>query len=121
MLLGGNMAKIVIVIVLGVVLLFALCGTALAASPQDIYNDYAAHGKLTQTYSTADLKAYLADAAVHQYGDRDKLSDLDSLVKSLLADRTTFPFTGYEWMLGLGAAVILVAGGLALRRSARSS
>ncbi len=115
------MTKIVIVIVLGVVLLFALSGTALAASPQDIYNDFVTNGKLTQTYSTDDLRAFLADASIHQYGDPGKTTELDTLVKTLLADRDTFPFTGYEWMLGLGAAFILVAGGLTLRRLGRAN
>ncbi len=115
------MTRIVIVIVLAAVIVFALCGTAFAASPQDIYNDYAAHGKLTQTYSTADLKAYLADATVHQYGTPSVVAGLDALVKSILADRGVFPFTGYEWMLGIAAAFVLVAGGLTLRRFGRAS
>ena len=115
------MTRIVIVIVLAAVIVFAVAGTALAASPQDIYNDYLAHGKLTQTYSTADLKAYLADAATQQYGSPSVVAGLDALVKDILGDRGVFPFTGFEMILGIGAAFVLVAGGLTRRRLGRAS
>ena len=115
------MTRIAIVIVLAAVIVFSLVGTAFAASPQDIYNDYQAHGKLTQTYSTADLKAYLADATVHQYGTPSVVAGLDSLVKSILGGRGVFPFTGFEMILGIGAAIVLVGGGLTLRRFGRAS
>ena len=115
------MTRIVIVIVLAAIVVFAIAGTAFAASPQDIYTDYSAHGKLTQTYSTADLKAYLADATVHQYGTPSVVAGLDALVKDVLGDRGVFPFTGFEMILGIGAAFVLVAGGLTLRRFGRAS
>ena len=115
------MTRIVIVIVLAAVIVFAVCGTAFAASPQDIYNDYLAHSKLTHTYSTADLKAYLADATTQQYGDPSVVAGLNALVKDILGDRGVFPFTGFEMILGIGAALVLVAGGLTLRRFGRAS
>ena len=116
------MTRIVIVIVLAAVIVFSVCGTAFAASPQDIYNDYSTHNnKLTHTYSTADLKAYLADAATQQYGDPSVVAGLNALVKDILGDRGVFPFTGFEMILGIGAALVLVAGGLTLRRFGRAS
>ena len=111
------MAKIFVGLAIAILLVFTLCSIALAASPQDIYNDYADNGKLDHHYTRAELEAYLNDAALHQYGDPDVIGPLDDLVKDMLAGtEETFPFTGYDWMLGLGAAVVLVAGGLALRR-----
>ncbi len=48
-------------------------GTAWAASPQDIYNDYARDGVLDGPYTQSDLQTYLDDATVHQYGDAGTL------------------------------------------------
>ncbi len=41
---------------------------AFAATPQDIYRDYADNGRLDGAYSPADLERTLKDAAVQQYG-----------------------------------------------------
>ena len=41
---------------------------AFAATPQDIYRDYADNGRLDGAYSAADLERTLKDAAVQQYG-----------------------------------------------------
>src|SRR5262245_49824775 len=40
----------------------------LAASPQQIYNDYADNGRLDGTYSQQDLKRALSSAVVQAYG-----------------------------------------------------
>lgn len=42
--------------------------SALAATPQEIYRDYADNGKLDGQYSPADLERVLKNAAVQQYG-----------------------------------------------------
>jgi hypothetical protein len=41
---------------------------ALAATPQEIYRDYADNGRLDGKYSPADLSRALKNAAVQQYG-----------------------------------------------------
>lgn len=108
--------------ILAFILVLALGGTALAASPQDIYDDYAADGKLDGTYTTAEIQAYLNDATVHQYGSADVLTALDALLTKTLGDstdRSTFPFTGAEMALIVLGGVVLVGGGLALRRTSR--
>jgi len=95
-------------------------GVALAATPQDIYNDYADNGKLDQTYTNAELRAYLNDATSGQYADAATKGELDTLVTSMLnKDRGEFPFTGMEAALLLLGAVVLVGAGVALRRATR--
>lgn len=112
--------KMILTVALALVVVLALGGVALAATPQDIYNDFADNGKLDGSYSKAELEAYLADATVHQYGDPYNLGVLDTLVKQMLAAKTTtaFPFTGLEIALIAFGAVALLGGGLVLRRSA---
>jgi hypothetical protein len=120
--LGGlkNMVKRVLAALLGVVLLVLLmAGPAIAATPQDIYDDFVTNGTLTGTYTVVELETYLDDAVIHQYGDQAVLRELDILVRKLLAqpDRPVFPFTGFELLLiGMGGAA-LVGVGVALRRS----
>jgi hypothetical protein len=57
-------------VVLGILSVAAVLAAtgAFAATPQDIYRDYADNGRLDGTYSLADLERTLKDAAVQQYG-----------------------------------------------------
>lgn len=96
-----------------------LSGVALAATPQQIYNDYDDNGVLDGTYTDAELIAYLNSAYVHQYGNPTVLTELDSIVRSILSARDRFPFTGFEIALFVIAAFALVGAGLGLRRLAR--
>jgi hypothetical protein len=114
------MKKAILFAVAVVTLFVVFSGIALAASPQDIYNDYAAHGKLTQTYTDADLRAYLADATLDQYGDPAILTALDGIAQNQLSGRGTFPFTGVQVALLAVVAVGLVGGGVGLRRLSRA-
>src|SRR5712691_8368740 len=41
--------------------------SALAATPQQIYRDFVAHGSLTGNYSAADLRAALSDSTLEGY------------------------------------------------------
>lgn len=117
------MGKVALLVVAVIVLVLALSSVALAATPQDIYNDYAQNGKLTGTYTNAELEAYLSDAAVHQYGDPQILAALDALVQQMLTgqERETFPFTGAELVGIFLGAVALAGGGFALRRRAKTA
>ena len=103
------------------VMVMAFSGVALAATPMDIYEDYADNSKLDGTYTDAELQAYLGDATLAQYPPSAATkAELDTLVKSLLnRERGEFPFTGMEMALLLVGAVVLVGGGVALRRSSR--
>jgi len=135
------MKKLGLTVVVMFVAMLVLGGTALAATPQDIYDDYEDNGILDGTYTQEELEAYQADATVHQYGNADTLDSLDELAgvvagamnegktfeEALAAatgegegeDRGVFPFTGWEMLLGLLAAVALIGSGIVLRRSAR--
>jgi uncharacterized membrane protein YgcG len=56
----------VAVVVLSAAAVIAASG-ALAATPQEIYRDYADNGRLDNKYSPADLERTLKDAVVQQY------------------------------------------------------
>ncbi len=104
----------------------AWSGVALAASAQDIYDDYMTNGYLTGTYTDAELQAFLGDASLHQYGDPTIISSIDTAVSSLLTSesatggRHDFPFTGAQLALMALAALALIGAGVGLRRLARS-
>ena len=119
---GSYMKKAILFAAAVVTVLLTITGIAFAASPQDIYNDYATHGKLTQTYTPAELQAYLADATLDQYGDPAVLTALDGIAQKMLqgGGRGTFPFTGAQIALIAIVAVALVGGGFGLRRLSRS-
>lgn len=116
------MKRAIILSMIVAALVMAFSGLAFAAgtTPQDIYNDYADNGKLDGTYTDAQLQAYLNDANTHQYGNDSTIGDLDTLVKSILnQDRNEFPFTGLEMALVAVGALVLIGGGVALRRMSR--
>lgn len=100
------------------VVFFALTGIVLAATPQDIYNDYADNHTLNGTYTQAELQAYLNDATIHEYGNPTIVSDLDRVVNEML-NRNEFPFTGAQLALIAVIAVVLIAAGFTLRRLTR--
>lgn len=131
------------VLFLATILTAVWVGAAPAATPQDIYNDYAAHGTAFEgSYSIAEIEAYLGDANIHQYGSPEVLTRLDQFLTAVLGvmknegktfaqavaqvlgtapggGRTTFPFTGYELVIAVLGAAALVGSGLFLRRSSR--
>jgi len=114
---------------LTLVVVLAIAGPALAATPQDIYNDYADNGQLNGTYTNEELQAYLDDPVIQQYGDPATVAALNDVVNQILGqsssgsgtsseeDRSTFPFTGAQMGLMAIGAAILLAGGFMLRRT----
>ena len=115
------MRKAVLLVVAVVFLVLALSGVALAASPQEIYDDYAADGKLDGKYTDEELEAYLDDALIDKYGDPAIVAELDTLVTSMLGDdHEEFPFTGSQLFLIALVALAFIGGGVGLRRLARS-
>jgi hypothetical protein len=113
------MAKRVTLLILGsLVLTLLLSTTAMAWTPQEIYDDFAQNGKLTRDYTDNELRAYLNDSSLDQYGDRDVKDRLDDAIMDLL-DRETFPFTGFQMMVAGIVVVVLVGGGIALRLLSR--
>jgi hypothetical protein len=115
------MIKRLVLLVLGAMVITLLVTTvAMAATPQDIYNDFADNGKLDGTYTQAELRAFLNDAYFKAYPPHN-IDTLNQIVTEMLTERETFPFTGFQLMIAGIVAVVLVGGGLALRRFARSS
>jgi hypothetical protein len=58
---------------------------ALADTPPDVYNDYAADGVLDCSHSRSALEAALNDASIHQYGDPWTFIGLKLAIRKQLA------------------------------------
>ncbi len=109
------MSKRVILLVLtSVVITLLVSAAALAWTPQEIYDDFVANGKLTRDYSDAELQAYLNDASGAEYMDSSVKGQLDTIVHGLI-DRSEFPFTGFQMLIAGIVVVCLVGGGVGLR------
>jgi hypothetical protein len=120
---------------------------ALAATPQEIYRDYADNGRLDGKYTPADLEAALKSAAVQQYGSPGN-EGLPPAVEEEIDDSTSggtsggttaggsaggqassgtppvqasggLPFTGLDLGLIAAGALGLILLGTALRRVAK--
>jgi hypothetical protein len=101
---------------------------ALAATPQEIYRDYADNGQLDKQYSQGDLKRAAQDALLQGYGGPSK-GGLESEIKERIGQpagvattkRTgTLPFTGVDLALMAFGGGLLLLLGLGLRRASRN-
>ncbi len=96
---------------------------AMAASPQQIYNDYVAHGGLTHHYSDADMqRAYHSTLLQgychgHYYGFCHRPPPVPPQPP---VHHPGLPFTGMDLGLITFGALLLLAFGGGLRRFARS-
>ena len=144
---GGRTRIGLAVIFLSVAAVIAVSG-ALAATPQEIYRDYADNGRLDGEYSPADLRLALKSAAVQQYGSPGN-EGLPPAVEEEIDDSSTsggtaggttsggsaggqassgtppvqasggLPFTGLDLGLIAAGALGLILLGTALRRVAK--
>ena len=119
-----------------------LAAPAGAATPTQVYKDFAAHGKLTQNYSQDVLKATLRNASVQGYGNPTVVVMLKPVIQQRLnqprtagvlgaqktvtrrplataAQRSTLPFTGAQLTLFALIGAGLRGSGLLRRASAR--
>jgi hypothetical protein len=103
-------------IVLGVLTcavgMLAATPAAFAASPQQIYRDYADNGRLDHQYSKGDLRRALKYAALQGYS---KVGVQGAVQQALGAQAVKtnggLPFTGLDLgLLAAGGALLLVAG-----------
>lgn len=90
----------------------ALAGTAAAATPQQIYRDYADNGRLDHKYSQADLQRAQRDAALQGY---PRVGVQGAVEQALGAQAVKanggLPFTGLDLaLLAAGGGLLLVAG-----------
>jgi hypothetical protein len=104
---------------------------ALAATPQQIYRDYADNGRLDGHYSKADLKRALFNAVIQGYGAPTKSAVKPAIKKKISQGKVAgvntpavkktgvLPFTGLDLaLMTVGSLSLLLLGG-ALRRFAR--
>lgn len=116
--------------ILSAVVLLALMVVSVgaAASPNEIYADYADNARLDRTYSDSDLRNALNDAAVQGYGKPTVTPGMRGEIEEQLGTedvgavgRTggTLPFTGVDLaLLTVGAGFLLLLG-LGFRRLGR--
>jgi opacity protein-like surface antigen len=119
-----------------VALICLLSGSAaLAASPRQIYADFADNGRLDATYSPADLRAAQQNASLQGYDDSGTVGRMDAEIDRQLGTgapagaqatvttsgaRGTLPFTGFDLALIAGGALFLLLVGGGLRRVSRA-
>lgn len=108
---------------------------ALAASPRQIYADFADNGRLDATYTRADLEAALRNATLGGYEDAGTVGRMKTQIKRKLGGGApagaqdqlaqtgsaggALPFTGFDLALIVGGALFLLALGGGLRRVGR--
>jgi hypothetical protein len=95
--------------------------TAFAATPQQIYRDYAQHGRLTQNYSRGDLLRAQRDAALQGYphvGVQGAIAR--SLGARAVKARGGLPFTGLDLALMAAGGVLLLVAGTGLRKLSKA-
>lgn len=121
--------------VVALVGLFAV-SSALAASPGQIYADYADNGRLDGTYSRADLEAALENATLQGYQPSGTVGGMKAEIKQQIGKGApagtqdqlaqtgtaggSLPFTGVDLALIVGGAMFLLVVGGGLRRVSRA-
>ena len=102
-------------------------GVAAAATPRQIYNDWADNGRLDGVYSVRDLQSALSDATLQGYSPggfspavREEIRNSGTLGEAERAG--SLPFTGLDLALLAGGAfgLVLIGGGLRRLGKAKS-
>lgn len=96
---------------------FTVAPAASAATPQQIYKDYADNGRLDQQYSKADLQRALKSAALQGYphvGVQGAVQQ--ALGAQAVKTHGGLPFTGLDLTLLAAGGAILLAAGAVLRK-----
>jgi opacity protein-like surface antigen len=92
---------------------------AVAATPTQIYRDFADNGRLDGNYSRADLNRALKDAVLQGYGNQNVQPALQQKLAVSGAEAGGLPFTGLDLtLMAVGGALLLLTGA-GLRRLAR--
>lgn len=114
--------------VLAVAALLAAPG-AFAASPEQIYRDFADDSKLDGGYSVADLQAALHSPLIQGYEDDEDVTQFRPTIQRQIAaqqpleeavERGGLPFTGLDLALLTAGGLFLLAFGVSLRRLAKA-
>jgi hypothetical protein len=92
-----------------------------AATPQQIFRDYAQHGRLTHSYSRGDLNRALRDAALQGYPRVGVQGAIEqALGAKAVKARGGLPFTGLDLALMSAGGALLLAAGTGLRALGRA-
>jgi hypothetical protein len=105
--------------------------TALAATPEQIYRDYADDSSLDGSYTASDLQAALQSPVVQGYGDQPVVAGLQPAIQSQIAaqqqpplqtvrESEGLPFTGLDLALLTAGGLFLLAFGVSMRRLAKA-
>jgi hypothetical protein len=98
-----------------------LASAALAATPTQIYRDYADNGRLDGHYSRSDLNRALKDAVLQGYGNQNVQPGLQQELQGGAAGvKSGLPFTGLDLTLMVVGGTALLLTGAGLRRLARN-
>ena len=91
--------------------------SALGATPQQIYRDYADNGRLDHTYSKADLQRAQKYAALQGYPQVGVQGAVEqALGKQAVKPRGGLPFTGVDLALMAAGGALLLGAGTTLRK-----
>ncbi len=94
---------------------------AIAATPTQIYRDYADNGRLDGHYSRSDLDRALKDAVLQGYGNENVQPGLQQELQGGAAGANAgLPFTGLDLTLMIVGGTALLLTGAGLRRLARN-
>jgi hypothetical protein len=104
--------------------------TAFAATPEQIYRDFASDRKLDGQYTDAELRAALQSPVIQGYGERVVVTELRPTIERQVAaqqqpleeavEREGLPFTGLDLALLTAGGLFLLAFGFSLRRLAKA-
>jgi hypothetical protein len=106
---------------------------ALAATPEQIYRDYADDSRLSGNYTVTDLQAALQNPVVQGYGEEEVVTGLQPAIQSQIAaqqqqqpplgavrESEGLPFTGLDLALLTAGGLFLLAFGVSMRRLAKA-
>jgi hypothetical protein len=102
-----------------------------AATPEQVYRDYAEDSRLDSSYTVADLQAALQSPVVQGYGEEEVVTGLQPAIQSQIAaqqqpslgtvqESEGLPFTGLDLALLTAGGLFLLAFGASLRRLAKA-
>jgi hypothetical protein len=97
---------------------FLVAPAALAATPTQIYRDYADNGRLDGHYSRSDLNRALKDAVLQGYGNQNVQPGLQQELAQ--AGAKGLPFTGLDLTLMVVGGSGLLLTGAGLRRLSKN-
>lgn len=103
---------------------------AFAATPEEIYRDFASDRKLDGQYTVAELEATLQSAVIQGYPQEEVVTELRPTIQRQVAaqqrpleeevEREGLPFTGLDLALLTAGGLFLLAFGFSLRRLAKA-